>query len=166
MTNTVLVDTSEVIVSVNESNVNVNVCESITEVITGTTGPQGPRGTQILTGNTDPSSTVGLIGDQYINVTTGMLFGPKTESGWGVGVLLGTGLTIADVAEQVPIVTSEGPMGIHSFTFTHGLDFIPNIIVFKVASGNWEEVVGDYKYDGNTIVVTFSEPVSGFACLS
>lgn len=61
---------------------------------TGAVGPAGPAGADgkngsvIYSGTTDPSATTGAIGDFYINLTTGLLFGPKTDGGWGTGVSL------------------------------------------------------------------------------
>ncbi|MGB1040276.1 MAG: tail fiber domain-containing protein, partial [Flavobacteriales bacterium] len=48
----------------------------------------GPSGKTILNGTTIPTSSTGTIGDFYINTLTLELFGPKTSSGWGVGVSL------------------------------------------------------------------------------
>lgn len=161
MTSTISVDTSEVVVSVVDSRVDVNICENITEVVVGSGGPQGPRGTQVLSGPSDPSIIIGLIGDQYINTTTGFLFGPKTESGWGTGTLLGSGLHISDVAyTHLQTVVSS------VWTITHPLEFTPNIIVVSLVNGTQQEVVGDYEYNGNTITATFTQAIAGTAYLS
>lgn len=161
MTNMVSVDNSEVIVTVNESDVSVNICENITEVVVGTTGPQGPRGGTILAGDGVPSPVIGLVGDVYIDKETGIMYGPKTSEGWGVGVILGYGLSIEDVAythfQTVPQQT---------WTITHPLQFTPNIIVVSLVSGTQQEVIGDYEYNGNTITATFSQPITGAAYLS
>lgn len=158
MTNTISVDTSEVVVTAVEDIVNINICENIAEINISETGPQGPRGSQVLSGETDPSPTIGLIGDQYINIVTGYIFGPKTESGWGSGFLLGTGLTISDVSYAHYQVT---PATVWSIT--HELQFTPNIIVVDL-DGNVIE--GDYEYNGNTIIATFSQAIAGAAYLS
>lgn len=129
-----------------------------TKVVVSDLGLQGARGSQILSGDTDPSIVIGLIGDQYINTTTGTIFGPKTESGWGTGVVLGTGLTVADVAFTHYQVSLSSV-----WTITHPLGFSPNIIVVDL---NGNDIHGDYQYNGNTIVATFSEPTAGAAYLS
>jgi hypothetical protein len=54
----------------------------------GTNGTNGTNGATILSGTTDPASSVGNVGDFYLNMTTDSLFGPKTSSGWGAGILL------------------------------------------------------------------------------
>ena len=66
----------------------------------GDTGPAGPQGTQgmpgivgaagadgsvIYSGTATPSATLGKNGDYYLNLTTGILYGPRTASGWGTG---------------------------------------------------------------------------------
>ena len=158
MTNTVTVDAPEVIVTVLDSYVNVNVCESITEVVVGETGPQGARGASLLSGSTDPLPAIGEIGDLYINVTTGFLFGPKTESGWGTGEVLGGFLGIEDVG-YAHYQTSASNV----WTIDHGLGFTPNITVVDL-DGN--VIDGDYKYQGNLVIATFSESITGAAFLS
>ena len=44
----------------------------------GPTGATGPTGTTIFSGSGPPSPTFGNVGDFYIDVTTGILYGPKT----------------------------------------------------------------------------------------
>jgi hypothetical protein len=136
----------------------VTAIENVVKVNVSDVGPQGPRGTQVLSGAENPSIVVGLIGDQYLNTTTGYIFGPKTEEGWGEGVIIVHGLQIEDVAYVHYQVT---PLTIWSII--HNLQFTPNIIVVDLA-GNVIE--GDYKYNGNTIVATFSEQIAGTAFLS
>src|ERR1700748_1111902 len=48
----------------------------------GPTGANGQNGNVIYSGSTVPNSTVGTVGDFYINLSTGLLYGPKTISGW------------------------------------------------------------------------------------
>lgn len=60
----------------------------------GPVGPAGPKGADgqngsaIYSGTTTPLSTIGAVGDFYLNETTGLLYGPKTASGWGYGFSL------------------------------------------------------------------------------
>lgn len=60
----------------------------------GSEGPLGPRGERgdrgadgktVLNGASDPASSVGTVGDFYINTNSYVLYGPKTASGWGSG---------------------------------------------------------------------------------
>jgi hypothetical protein len=61
---------------------------------TGAVGPAGPagangtKGSVIYSGSTTPVSTTGAVGDFYINLSTGLLYGPKTSAGWGTGISL------------------------------------------------------------------------------
>lgn len=59
----------------------------------GAIGPQGEKGDQgiagingstIFSGKTAPSSTIGKMGDFFLNLTNGDLYGPKSSNGWGV----------------------------------------------------------------------------------
>jgi len=60
----------------------------------GAVGPAGPAGTNgqngsiIYSGTTVPASSTGTVGDFYINLSTGLLYGPKTAGGWGTGFSL------------------------------------------------------------------------------
>jgi hypothetical protein len=61
---------------------------------TGAVGPAGPAGANgangsvIYSGATTPPAATGVVGDFYINLSTGLLYGPKTASGWGTGISL------------------------------------------------------------------------------
>lgn len=145
-------------IKVSSEEVQVSIYEDNVVVLTGESGPQGPRGTQVLSGSTDPSIVIGLIGDQYINTSTGMLFGPKTESGWGSGVLLGSGLQISDVS-----YTHYQTIASTTWTVVNPLNFSPNIMVVDL-DGNTIE--GDCQYSGNTIILNFSNAITGAAYLS
>jgi hypothetical protein len=148
----------QVTVTALEEIVQINVNDNSICVSTSETGPQGPRGTQVLSGTTDPSLIIGLIGDQYLNTSTGYIFGPKTESGWGSGVLLGSGLKISDVS-----YTHYQPVALSTWSITHTLDFTPNIIVVDL---DGKVIEGDYQYSGDTITANFSNAITGAAYLS
>ncbi len=148
---------AEVKVSVRDVSVNVAVCEQDVVILTGESGPQGARGSQLLSGNVDPSISIGLIGDQYINTSTGYLFGPKTVSGWGVGVKLSN-----DPEDLGQVYNQTSPSTV--WNIVHTLDFIPNIII--VDSEN-RVVEGDYQYiNSNQITATFNSAIAGKAYLS
>ena len=152
------VNTSEVTVTPVETHVDVNICENVAVIELGASGPQGPRGSQLLSGNTNPSINIGLVGDQYINTDTGYLFGPKTESGWGAGVPLGN--NDPNDLGQVHYQTSPSTV----WDITHTLTFIPNIIIVDL---NNHVIEADINYvDDNRITVTLSHPVVGVAYLS
>ena len=158
MPSKIIADESNVTVSVVDARVDVNVCENVAVVETGASGPQGPRGTQVLSGNIPPSINIGLIGDQYIDTTSGKLYGPKTTSGWGEGVYIG----ISDPSHLGQVYPQTTPST--TWNIVHTLNFIPNIVIVDT-EGNVVE--GDYEYIGdNIIVATFSQPIMGSAYLS
>lgn len=121
-------------------------------------GLRGPRGSQVLSGAGDPSSVIGLVGDQYINTDTGFLFGPKASDGWGAGVPLGNN----DPNDLGQVYTQTSPSTV--WNIAHTLAFIPNITVID-SSNNVIE--GDYEYVSPThITATFTEEITGKAYLS
>lgn len=62
----------------------------------GTDGQNGADGSDILKGSTAPSTTLGNLGDYYIDSSTGDLYGPKTNNGWGNPInLKGTANVVA-----------------------------------------------------------------------
>jgi hypothetical protein len=46
------------------------------------------KGSQILSGNDVPTTSLGSVGDYYLNKTTMELYGPKTTEGWGNAISL------------------------------------------------------------------------------
>jgi hypothetical protein len=158
MAGVISADTSTVTVTPIENNIKVNVCEQVTEISISSSGPQGPRGNQILSGNVDPSPSIGLIGDQYINTNNGYLFGPKTESGWGVGVPLGN--NDPNDLGQAYYLTSPST----DWDITHTLSFTPNVTIVDL-NNNVVECSIRYIND-DTVRVNFSEPFVGAAFLS
>jgi hypothetical protein len=143
-------------VSVDETNVDINLTEQIISVDLGISGPQGPRGSALLNGVGEPSPSLGIIGDFFLNTTNMNLYGPKTESGWGDPVdLVGSNelgyVHIQEVSSSV-------------WNITHGLGFTPNITVVDTAG---TVVEGSYNYpNSNTVVLSFIGAFSGRAYLS
>jgi len=158
MTAAICVSNSEVTVTPVDVKVEVNVCENTYSIELGASGPQGPRGSQLLSGNTDPSINIGLIGDQYINTDTGFLFGPKTASGWGVGVPLGNN----DPDDLGQVYTQTSPSTV--WNIVHTLAFVPNIVI---VDSEQSVIEGNYEYiSDNEITATFNTAISGKAYLS
>ena len=52
----------------------------------GEKGAKGDDGTSILSGKGSPSSSLGDVGDFYLDLSSSELYGPKTASGWGTAV--------------------------------------------------------------------------------
>ena len=143
-------------VSVNETNVDVNLTEQIVNVDLGTSGPQGARGTGILNGTGAPSVGIGINGDFYLNTSNMNLYGPKTDSGWGSPTDLVGSQELGYVhIQSVPSAV---------WNVTHGLGFTPNITVVDTAG---TVVEGSYNYpDSSTVVLSFIGAFSGRAYLS
>ena len=84
--------------------------------LTGAVGPAGPAGANgtngsvIYSGTTAPPATTGVIGDFYIDLSAGILYGPKTANGWGTGFSLigATGATGASGAAGSKIYSGSG----------------------------------------------------------
>ena len=53
----------------------------------GAVGPAGKDGSVLYSGNGAPSS-IGKDGDYYLDETSGNLYGPKTDNGWGTATNL------------------------------------------------------------------------------
>ena len=82
----------------------------------GAVGPAGPAGangqpgSQIYSGTTVPAATTGNVGDFYLDLATGLLYGPKTAAGWGSGFSLvgATGATGATGASGNTVLSGTG----------------------------------------------------------
>lgn len=139
-----------------EQNINLSVTEQTVVLDLGTSGPQGPRGNSLLSGNGAPTLSIGIVGDHYIDKTTQELYGPKTESSWGSPVDLVTNVELGYV------YTQNSPSSV--WTITHGLGFIPNITVVDTAG---TVIEGSYNYvNPTTVQLTFAAAFAGKAYLS
>ena len=78
--------------------------------IDGLDGHDGLRGIQILYGTTDPTQSIGLSGDFYVNTQTNVWFGPKVET-WSAGV---------SIVGPVGATGPAGPAGLAGATGTSG----------------------------------------------
>jgi len=149
---------SESKIIIKDQRVNVSLNEIEASIVLSNSGPQGPRGTQLLSGASEPSSVIGLVGDHYVETSIGKLFGPKTSSGWGEGVYIG--INDPNNLGQVHIELSPSTQ----WNISHTLKFVPSIVV---VDSEGEVVEGFYEYlDDNNIRATFSNPISGKAYLS
>jgi hypothetical protein len=149
---------AEVTVTVVDSVVSVSLEDTESVISLGSSGPQGPRGSQVLSGDINPSLAIGLIGDQYINTDTGYLFGPKTASGWGTGVPLGNN----DPNDLGQVYTQSSPST--EWNIAHTLSFTPNITIVDTL-GNVVEPAIEY-LSATQIRATFSQPTAGKAYIS
>jgi hypothetical protein len=149
---------ADVKVTVVDTSVVVALQDTESTICIGSSGPQGPRGSMVLSGAGNPSPVIGLIGDQYINTDNGYLFGPKSASGWGAGVPLGNNdpNDLGQVYNQVSASTV--------WNIAHTLGFTPNVIIVDTA-GNVVEPAIEY-LSATQIRATFSEPTAGQAYVS
>ena len=147
---------SNVVVEVVNEDVRITTVEEEITIVNSSAGPQGVRGSLVLSGSGNPSSVIGLIGDQYINTTTGYLFGPKSASGWGAGSPIAPPNSMGQLHNQTsPSAT---------WNILHTLNFIPNIIIVDT-SGNVVEPEIQY-LSANQIQAIFSQPMAGKAYVS
>ena len=136
---------------------DVNIEEQVVTIVLGTSGPQGPRGNTILSGEGAPDYSLGFVGDFYIDTLTQEMYGPKNNVDWG---------------NVVDLVTNEELSHVHiqhtqsnEWVINHGLGFIPNITVVD-SEGVVVEGSYDYSEDGNTVTARFTQIFSGKAYLS
>ena len=149
---------ADVTVTVVDAVVSVSLEDTESIISLGSSGPQGPRGSQVLSGAGNPSPTIGLIGDQYINTDNGYLFGPKTASGWGTGVPLGNN----DPNDLGQVYTQSSPSA--EWNIAHTLGFTPNITIVDTEE-NVVEAAIEY-LSATQIRATFSEAIAGKAYIS
>lgn len=84
----------------------------------GPEGPPGANGNSVLNGTGQPSSSLGNVGDFYLDTTSDTIYGPKTSSGWPTS---GTSLVGVQGAQgpqgpQGPV----GPQGVPGPTGSQG----------------------------------------------
>lgn len=102
----------------------------------GPMGPAGANGTQIYSGTTTPPSGTGNSGDYYLDLTTDVLYGPKSSSGWGSGISLMGNTGAAGKAGSQTYSGSGAPSAATGTTGDYYLD-VTNYILYgpKTASG-------------------------------
>ena len=114
--------------------------------IQGVIGSNGLNGKTVLNGIVEPLSTEGILGDFYINSTTGIIYGPKTNSGWGNGLsLVGQdgviGATGLQGAQGI-----QGEIGIAGLNGLNGKSFLNGITSPDISNGD----EGDFYFNTAT----------------
>lgn len=117
-----------------------------------------PTANKILSGEGVPSPAIGKNGEQYIDVLTGTIYGPKKAGQWGGGTNLWTPFSLDQVAE-----TFYQTVAADVWIINHNLNFVPNVTVVDL---NGSIIEGDYKFYNDKIEAVFSEPIVGAAYLS
>ena len=139
-------------------------------------GPASAAGSIIYGGTTVPAASNGAVGDYYLNTTTGLLYGPKTATGWGNGLSLkgATGATGAAGSATLSGAGTPAPglgkNGDYYLAKTNYLLYGPktssgwgtplylrgpagnsdvSAAVFTINSSDWDEHPGDYEVTGN-----------------
>lgn len=128
----------------------------------GTVGPAGATGadgTKILGGTAAPAADAGAVGDYFFDKTDKVLYGPKTDAGWGDGTTL-IGATGADGKDGVNgIDGKDGAAGADGKDGKDAAKFIAGVGVDAGGKGlpaDAEGVEGDYFF--NTATSTFYGP--------
>lgn len=146
------VDETVVEVTVVDSTIAVNVVDHPVTIEIAGSGPQGARGTQLITGPTPPTAETGMEGDQYINTSTGFLYGPKTGTDWGVPTPLGTG----GGGSFTKIAMNLGNGVTKTYNIAHGLGTAD--LVYTVRENSTGDIVyPGISVDATNISVTFDE---------
>ena len=107
----------------------------------------------------------GVIGNIYIDVSTGDFYGPKTSAGWPDTPFFTalTELNINEITNNERHVHTQGAAS-STWSITHALGGRPSVTIVDSAG---TVVYGEVVYNSNTsITVTFSSPFSGFAYLT
>jgi len=77
----------------------------------GTNGTNGTNGKTWLNGTVAPASTLGVVGDFYLDTVASVFYGPKTSTGWGAGVNLRGATGQPWLSGTVPPTTVVGNVG-------------------------------------------------------
>lgn len=87
-----------ILVSCSKKNSPLATETQVATIITNgvaSVGPAGPHNNLVFYGSADPDPSIGCLGDYYLDVNKGILYGPKLSNGWGTFVTLG-GATAAE----------------------------------------------------------------------
>jgi hypothetical protein len=84
----------------------------------GPQGEQGPRGTSVLNGTSNPTSSDGVDGDFYINTTSNAIFGPRAAGAWGSGTAMGGNSVLNGTSDPASEVGSDGDFYINTSSKT------------------------------------------------
>jgi hypothetical protein len=126
----------------------------------------GSPGRTIISGEGNPSNSLGVPGDFYFDTITTRFWGPKssTSDTWSVedSFVLDKQVSYMYSWEMSQIT---GPVnGVYSVVINHNLLFNPNVSV-KSSSGDMLETGIDYN-STSRLTLTMAQPFSGTAYLS
>ena len=126
----------------------------------------GAPGRTIISGEGNPTNSLGVPGDFYFDTLTTRFWGPKSllSDKWNVeeSFILDKQISYMYSWEMAQVT---GPVnGVYSVSISHNLQFHPNVSV-KSSSGDLLETGIDYN-SINQITLTMAQPFSGTAYLS
>ena len=126
----------------------------------------GAPGRTIISGEGNPTNSLGVPGDFYFDTLTTRFWGPKSllSDKWNVeeSFILDKQISYMYSWELAQVT---GPVnGVYSVSISHNLQFHPNVSV-KSSSGDLLETGIDYN-SINQITLTMAQPFSGTAYLS
>ena len=126
----------------------------------------GAPGRTIISGEGNPTDSLGVPGDFYFDTLTTRFWGPKSllSDKWNVeeSFILDKQISYMYSWEMAQVT---GPVnGVYSVSISHNLQFHPNVSV-KSSSGDLLETGIDYN-SINQITLTMAQPFSGTAYLS
>jgi hypothetical protein len=137
--------------------------------LTGPTGPTGPqgisgsRGNSVLNGAGTPSPSIGLNGDFYIDnstqLTTYLIYGPKTSGAWGSGLPLRASGTLSAPTNPTGSYVS-GTLVFADVGMTLNVDSVGNITASN-PSANQLMLYVDYQIPSGTQVAYTVLPQAG-----
>ena len=125
------------------------------KIIVRAKGVPGVQGTSFLQGSGVPSNTLGNNGDSYLDIATSFIYKKINDTWQNPTALLSVGLFSYTYEKQSNALV---------WTINHNLGFRPNILVMDYGNNTLEcdiEMLSE-----NSVKLTFSEPVSGYAYLS
>jgi len=126
----------------------------------------GAPGRTIISGEGNPSNTLGVPGDFYFDKLTTRFWGPKDSdtNTWNINnsFILDKQISLTHSWELAQVT---GPvLGVYSVAINHNLGFHPNVTV-RSSGGDILETGIDYN-SLNTITLKMAQPFSGTAHLS
>jgi hypothetical protein len=143
--------------------------------LTGTTGPRGATGLDgktILSGTSAPPSSVGNVGDFYLNTATSAMYGPKTESGWGSATSLVGPQGIQGTKGDTGLTGATGPQGPTGLMGPQGLKGDPGgnsvgpLTIAQLPTELLSMLSPDVYISFDSTSNTFQSAVSGLGTLS
>lgn len=143
------------IIKIVRKNNTVNVTKKQSIVTFHGKGARGISGFSFLSGNGIPSNLLGINGDTYLDVQSGYLYN-KVDGVWIQGT------KIVPVSEFSFTYEQQSPSNI--WNITHNLEFRPAVSVMDYGQNNIECDIEHV--DENSLILTFSDPISGHAYLS